>query len=266
MIQRKGEELPFDYRQAQYLIPSLYYQDYASAFELFSGLSEHVTLHSEYDDSLAFVVNEDKFWGVLNTEAKTIRYYQVRNKTKVKHRIPLRLLEALRARMRGVPAKLQVGAVDDYVVFTDVLLGTNRRWEIGSAARSWPYLCEPNEIIAWCKYTKGNDYDDTECKACGFVDGLALLKHPALKHGDIFAMACDNRHLWLNSEVFEKFEQCPHTETAKLVSVSLPRFTFARILIRMLRFARGLCIPYIALSEHGVKIVVPDAAFFVRAS
>ena len=257
MIQGKDDDLPFDYRQAQYLVPTLSYRDYALAFELFVGLSEHITLRNEYDDSLLFQVQEKDFWGILNTESRTIRYYQVRNKAKVKHCIPMRLIEALRDRFSSTRSALQVGVLDDYVVFADVARGNHQRW---------PYLRDAATTIAWCKYTLAEEHDEPEGKAFGFVNGLALLKHPALKHSDLLMITCDNQSLFLNNERFEHFEQGPYTTKIDPFSVTIPRFTFARILLRIMRFMRGLCTPYLVLAREGVKIIAPDIAFFVRAA
>ncbi len=260
MIQSKHDDLPFDYRNAKCLVPALPYRNYASALNLFYGLSKSVTLRREYDDSLIFQVGEDGFWGELGTESKTICYYQAKNKSRLCHRIPLSLVDALRERFRREGGLLQVGVLDDYIVFTDV--DCDLDWH-------FPYLREAVSIVAWCKYSLAEEPEDhgaLDSMALGFVNGMALFKHPALKRGDLFTLTCDNQNLYLDNERFADFEPLMDAKRIEPVSVVIPRFTFARIFLRIMRFSRGICTPCLTMSSSGVKIIAPDVAFFVKAA
>jgi len=249
MIQRADEELSFDYLKADCFVPWMYPHDLKKAVQLFSRLSNHVTLCSNDDGTLMFFVAEDEFSVTLRTEASIYWRYQRSEKAKICYRIPFVALESFANAFQNTQS-IRVGVVDDYLVF-------NGKELVAEQMR---------DVVSWCKYKEGSvlgGYSHTNRKAFGYVDGLELLKKLIGKDEHV-TVSSDNFSFWLNDSLLP-FEFVPGVLQTERFSMVLRRLTLGRILLRVLRFIAPKRDIYVAIGGDVFTIVTPGVKCFIHS-
>jgi hypothetical protein len=244
MIQCADEALPFDYLKADCFVPCIYPQDLKKAAQLFSGLSKHVMLCDDKDNTLMFFVAEDEFSVVLRTKVLIHWRYQ----TEVCYRIPFVALESFADALQDAQS-VRIVTVDDYLVFN----GKELDAEHGQ------------DVVAWCKYRVSSRVSGhSNRKASGYVDGLELLKK-LIGNDERVTVSSDNFSLWLNDSLLF-FELAPGARRTERFSITLRRFALGRILLRALRFIAPERRIYVAIGDGIFTIVAPDVKCFIYST